>query len=108
MTRIGRTTHTKTMLSSIMLHFSIAVKVSLWITKMIDKSRHDFIWTGVDSVHGGKCLLAWSKVARPVELSSLIVTDLTTMGYTLRLRWEWKARTMPDRPWVGLFNQQQQ
>jgi hypothetical protein len=88
MSHVGRTTQTKMTLSTISLHFSIAVKVSLWIRKMIDKYHQTFIWTGVDSVHGGKCLVAWSKVARSVELGGLGVKDFTIMGYTHRLCWE--------------------
>jgi hypothetical protein len=51
----------------------------------MDKIRCDFIWTGTDTTLGGQCLVAWSKVARPVELGGLGVLDLTTLGYALRL-----------------------
>jgi hypothetical protein len=30
------------------------------------------------------------------------VLDLTTLGYALRMRWEWQARTSPDKPWASL------
>jgi hypothetical protein len=30
------------------------------------------------------------------------VLDLTTLDYALRLRWEWQAKTSPDRPWASL------
>jgi hypothetical protein len=43
-------------------------------------------------------------VARPVELSGLGVLDLTTFGYALRMRWEWLARTKPDRMWTSIPN----
>jgi hypothetical protein len=59
---------------------------------------------GHDSVPGGRCLVAWSKVARPVELGGLGVLDLTTFGYGLRMRWEWLARTEPDRMWACIPN----
>jgi hypothetical protein len=55
-------------------------------------------------VPGGRCLVAWSKVARPVELGGLGVLDLTTFGYGLRMRWEWLARTEPDRMWACIPN----
>jgi hypothetical protein len=41
--------------------------------------------------------VAWAEVTRPTELRGLGVIDLTTLGYALRLRWEWLARAEPDR-----------
>jgi hypothetical protein len=41
-------------------------------------------------------------VTLPVDLGGLGVLDLTTLGYALRLRWEWQAKTLPDKPWVSL------
>jgi hypothetical protein len=82
----GRTTLTKSTLSAIPIHVSIAVTIDPWILRAMDKIRGDFIWTGTDTTLGGQCLVAWSKVARPVELGGLGVLDLTTLGYSLRLR----------------------
>jgi hypothetical protein len=102
MSRAGRTTLVKVTLSAILVHISIAVKVSPWIFRAIDKLRRGFIWTGSDSAVGGKCMVAWTKVARPTELGGLGVLDLTTLGYALRLRWEWLQRTDPDHIWTPL------
>jgi hypothetical protein len=49
-------------------------------------------------------MVAWSKVTRPVELGGLGVLDLATLGYALRLRWEWLAGTEPERIWTALPN----
>jgi hypothetical protein len=89
MLKAGRTTLTKVTLSAVPIHISIAVKVSPWIYRAIDKLRRDFIWTGTELASGGKCLVAWAKVKRPIELGGLGIIDLTTLGYVLRLRWEW-------------------
>jgi hypothetical protein len=35
-------------------------------------------------------------VAWPSELGQLGVLDLATLGYALRLRWEWSQCTEPD------------
>jgi hypothetical protein len=32
----------------------------------------------------------------------LVLSDLSTLGYALRLRWEWQARALPDKPWADL------
>jgi hypothetical protein len=90
------------MLSAVPVHVSLAVKISPSILRAIDKLRRAFIWADSDQVHGGRCLVAWAKVTHPVELGGLGVTDLTKMGYALRLRWEWLAREDPDRSWALL------
>jgi hypothetical protein len=88
MSQVGQTMLTKVTLSTMPAHISIAVKVSLWILRAIDRLRCGFIWTGSNSTTGGQCMVAWRSVARLVELGGLGVIDLATMGYTLRLRWE--------------------
>jgi hypothetical protein len=88
MSHVGRTTLTKVTLSNIPIHVFIAILVSPWIYRAIDKLSRVFIWFGVDTIHGGRCLVAWPKVARPCELRVLGVLDLTTLGYALRHRWE--------------------
>jgi hypothetical protein len=35
------------------------------------------------------------------------VLDLTTLGYALRLRWEWLSRMEPERLWVALPRKQE-
>jgi hypothetical protein len=46
--------------------------------------------------------VSWAKVTWPVDLGGLGVLDLAMMGYALRLRWEWLARSKPDRLWAPL------
>jgi hypothetical protein len=41
--------------------------------------------------------VAWEVVCRPRDLGGLGVSDLRRVGVTLRVRWEWQART-DDRP----------
>jgi hypothetical protein len=47
-------------------------------------------------------MVAWSRVTRPTELGGLGVVDLATMGYALRMRWEWLARVDPSQAWSAL------
>jgi hypothetical protein len=61
-----------------------------------------FMCSGSDHVPGGRCLVVWPKVTRPVELGGLDVSDLSKMGYALRMRWEWLALDDPDRSWALL------
>jgi hypothetical protein len=58
--------------------------------------------TGSRTASGGQCKVAWARVTRPQELGGLGVLDLTTLGYALRMRWSWLARTDPGRSWSAL------
>jgi hypothetical protein len=42
-----------------------------------------FLWTGINVVQNGKCLVAWSRIQRPLELGGLRVPDLKRMGIAL-------------------------
>lgn len=43
-----------------------AVVLPKWLIKAIDKKRRSFLWSGEESVQGGKCLVAWSMVFCPI------------------------------------------
>jgi hypothetical protein len=59
------------------------------------------LWTGIEVVEGGKCLVAWSRVQRPLQLGGLGVPDLKLMGWALRLRWLWLQRVDQAKPWAA-------
>jgi hypothetical protein len=92
MSKAGRVTLTKTTLLAISIYTSITMKVAPSIYHAIDKICRSFIWSGSDAANGGQCTIVWEKVTRLVELDGLGVTDLTTLGYALRLQWEWFAQ----------------
>jgi hypothetical protein len=91
MSKVGRVTLTKTTLSAIPEHTSIAVKIAPDILHDIDIIRHSFVWIGFDNAISGQCTVASAKVTRPVDLSGLGVINVATFGYVLRLQWEWFA-----------------
>ena len=102
LTNAGRVLLTKVTLSAIPVHVSIACCLSSWAISQIDKRRRAFLWSGNDTVSGGKCRLAWETVCRPTYLGGLGVLDLRYFGYALRLRWEWLRRAEPQCCWVNL------
>jgi hypothetical protein len=106
----GRTALVMATMSAIPIHTSIALCLSPWAIDAIDKLRRSFIWTGTDSVAGGKCKVAWSLVCRPKELGGLGISDLRRTGVALRIRWVWKDRqtgaapNTKDRVALALFD----
>jgi hypothetical protein len=48
------------------------------------------------------CLVARGKICRPRELSGLEISSLKELGWALRMRWLWLAKTDPTQPWSTL------
>jgi hypothetical protein len=94
MYRIGRLTMVKTTLLTMPIYTAISIHMPHWLQKALVRISKSFLWSGTDVVQGGKCLVAWSHVARPLDLGGLGVLDLNLMGRALRLRWLWLSR--PD------------
>lgn len=89
----------KTTMSAIPIHTLISIKVPNWFIKALEKIMRAFLWTGTEVVNGGKCLVAWSKVQRPLRLGWLGIHDLKRFGLALRLHWLWLQLTELDRCW---------
>jgi hypothetical protein len=45
-----------------------------------------FLWTAMEVVHDGKCLVAGAKVQRPLHLGRLGVMDFNHLGHAIHLR----------------------
>jgi hypothetical protein len=52
-TLAGRSMLVQSVLSSIPIHVSMVIGLPVWVIKAIDKKRRAFLWTGMDSAHGG-------------------------------------------------------
>jgi hypothetical protein len=63
-----------------------------WPLKAFEKVMKGFHWTGTDEDQGGKCLVTWSRLQRPLQLGVLGILDFRLMGCTLRLRWLWLSK----------------
>lgn len=49
-----------------------------------------------DVVVGGKCVVAWPQVQRPLRLGGLCILDMELFGKALHLIWLWTQRTCPE------------
>lgn len=97
MNRSGRLALIKTTLSVIPVHIMVATNLPNWFLKALEKIMRAFLWSGMEIVNGGKCLVAWSKVQHPLSLGGLGIHDLKRFGRALRLHWLWLQQTKPDR-----------
>jgi hypothetical protein len=98
LTRTGRLVLTKVTLTSLVIYPALALELSPWAIRSIDKLRRASLWRGSEVVSGGHCLVAWKTVCRPEKLGGLGIIDLHSMGLALQLRWIWLHRVEPDKP----------
>jgi hypothetical protein len=57
MSRAGRALLVKVKMSVVPVHTAIALTISPWAIKCIDKRQRAFLWRGTESVAGGQCLV---------------------------------------------------
>jgi hypothetical protein len=76
-----------------------AIKAPKQLTEDIGKIRRRFLWAGNNEITGGKCKVAWTSVAKPVEYGGLGIIDLDAFSRVLRIRWLWFRWSNPERPW---------
>jgi hypothetical protein len=98
LTNAGRATLTQSTLLAIPVHVSICCTLSPWTIEEIDRRRRVFLWSGTDSVAGGKCRITCPIVCSPRDLDGLGRPDLSFLGFAPRQSWEWLQRTQPNAP----------
>ena len=103
MTKAGRRVQVQFVLTGMLIYHFMAVEFPAWAIKAIDKIRRGFLGRGRREARGGHCVIAWLKVCRPKELGGLRISDLKTLGWSLKMRWIWLQKTEPNRPWAD-FN----
>jgi hypothetical protein len=72
----GHLTLIKTTLCAVPVYTLINVKLSGWLLKAVQKVLKSFLWSGAEVKQSGKCIIAWSRVQRPLHLGGLGVLDL--------------------------------
>jgi hypothetical protein len=76
----GRLTLIKTTLVAISMYTTISTELPPSLRKSMEKIMKGFLWPGSEMMQGGMCLVAWSRVQRPLHLGGLGVTYLTLLG----------------------------
>lgn len=97
----GRRELVRSVLSAMPTYLLTSMKAPKQLTDDIDKIRRCFLWAGYHELTGGKCKVAWTSVAKPVEFHRLGIIDMEKFSRALRIRWLWFQWTNPERPWNG-------
>ena len=97
----GRRELVSSVLSSIPTYLMASMKVPRQLKEDIDKIRRRFLWAGDKELTGGKCKVAWTTVAKPIDFGGLGIIDLERFSRALRIRWLWFQWANPERPWNG-------
>lgn len=68
----------------------------------IDKIRRTFLWKRKEA-NGGCCFVAWEKVALPINLGGLGISQSSYYWLGMQMRWLWlQKKTLFGRRWEGL------
>jgi hypothetical protein len=92
----------KHVLSAMHIFQLLVIDPPVWLIKAIDRLRRGFLWNNDELAAGGKCLVSWGAVCRPLQFGGLGIPDLMSKGAALRTRWLWHQWTANDKPWLNL------
>lgn len=98
----GRLTLVTSVLAAMPTFQLIVLNHPKWLTKLIDKFRRSFLWTGLENCFGGRCLVKWSMVCRPKYLGGLGIPNLAYQSTALQIRWLWQYHTDPGKVWHSI------
>lgn len=94
----GRTTLIKGVLSSIPAYFTAIFRISIGVSKIIEKAFRNFLWKGRDSDKGSH-LVSWDLVTTPRDLGGLGIDNIRSKNSTLLVKWLWQFEKEPEAMW---------
>lgn len=71
------------MLSAMPIYLMTSIKAPKQMVEDIDKMIRRFLWAGDSELSGGKCKVAWTTVAKPVEYGGLGIIELDKFSRAL-------------------------
>jgi hypothetical protein len=74
----------------------------VWLIKAVDKLRRSFLWNNDELATGGRCLVRWGTICRPLEFGGLGISNLQFHAMALCVRWLWNTWTETGKAWTDL------
>jgi hypothetical protein len=71
------------MFSAMPIYLMTSIKAPKQMVEDIDKMIRRFLWAGDSELSGGKCKVAWTTVAKPVEYGGLGIIELDKFSRAL-------------------------
>jgi hypothetical protein len=69
------------------IHHLLVIDPPVWLIKAVDKLRRGFLWNNGELATGGRCLVRWDTICRPLEFGGLGISNLQFHATALRVRW---------------------
>lgn len=67
MQRAGRLILVNSVIAARPVHQLLILEAPAWVLEDINGWMRAFFWAGKDKVNGGKCLVAWNSICRPLK-----------------------------------------
>ena len=97
----GRLTLVKSVLTSQVVYFLMAVQAPKAVLKDIDARRKQFLWAGTERITGAKCKVNWTRAARTKKNGGLGILHLGKFARALHLRRLCHEWNLEGKSWVG-------
>lgn len=99
----GRLTLVNAVLSGLPIYFMSSHLIPKSVIEALDSRRRAFLWTGDDSCHGSRCLIAWPTVCQGKEFGGLGVKNFEQQNHCLLLKIVHKLHEHQSWPWKTWF-----
>ena len=96
---VGRVVLVNSVLDSLPTYAMAALLLPKGTIEAIDKRRRVFLWSGEDSCHGSKCLVAWDLVCKSKSLGGLGIKNLHSQNICLLTKMIYRLFSQ-NSPWT--------
>lgn len=96
----GRTILVNSVLGSLPTYAMAALLIPKGTLEAMDKRRRAFLWTGEESCHGSKCLIAWDLICRSKRHGGLGIKHLQTQNICLLVKMLFRLYSQSS-PWTS-------
>lgn len=102
LSKVGRATLIKVVLSSILAYYSSIFRISVEVSNKVKKTFRRFLWRGADKGKGTH-LIDWEHVTTHWSLGGLGIDNLRAKNAAFLVRWLWRFDMEPDALWRNMI-----